>query len=155
MKPLQQRGLPLWIRSFLAPEGPATLIDNFPDLVPNQPMFIWRDDQVWVEVATSDQSFLAGDHLKDLFSALDRAGVHVRMMQQHATHFGLVTDCDDIRLQTLEQLLGRAFQVRRQDGMLLLTVRHGDATVVRELTADREVVVEQVAGVTTRRLMRK
>ena len=76
------------------------------------------------------------------------------MMQQHATHFGLVTDRDDIRLQTLEELLGQAFQVRREDGLLLLTVRHGDANVVRELTADREVVVEQVAGVTTRRLMR-
>ena len=80
--------------------------------------------------------------------------MHVRMMQQHATHFGLVTDRDDIRLQTLEELLGQAFQVRREDGLLLLTVRHGDASVVRELTADREVVVEQVAGVTTRRLMR-
>ena len=117
-------------------------------------MFIWRDDQVWVEVATSDQSFLAEDHLKDLFSALDRAGVHVRMMQQHATHFGLVTDRDDIRLQTLEELLGPAFQVGREEGLLLLTVRHGDAAVVHQLTANREVVVEQVAGVTTRRLMR-
>jgi aspartate kinase len=67
VKPLQQHGLPLWIRSFLAPQGPATLIDDFSDLVPDQPMFIWRDDQVWVEVATSDQSFLAEDHLKDLF----------------------------------------------------------------------------------------
>ena len=154
VKPLQQRGLPLWIRSFLAPEGPATLIDDFPDLVPDQPMFIWRDEQVWVEVATSDQSFLAEDHLKDLFSALNRAGVHVRMMQQHATHFGLVTDRDDIRLESLAEFLGLAFDVRREDGLLLLTVRHGDATVVQELTAGREVVVEQVAGVTTRRLMR-
>ena len=75
-------------------------------------------------------------------------------MQQHATHFGLVTDRDDIRLQTLEELLGQAFQVRREDGLLLLTVRHGDAAVVHQLTANREVVVEQVAGVTTRRLMR-
>lgn len=154
VKPLQQHGLPLWIRSFLAPQGPATLIDDFSDLVPDQPMFIWRDDQVWVEVATSDQSFLAEDHLKDLFSALDMAGVHVRMMQQHATHFGLVTDRDNIRLQTLQKLLGRAFQMRCEEGLLLLTVRHGDAAVVRELTSGREVVVEQVAGVTTRRLMR-
>jgi aspartate kinase len=76
------------------------------------------------------------------------------MMQQHATHFGLVTDRDDIRLRTLEELLGEAFQVRREDGLLLLTVRHGDAAVVQELTAGREVVVEQVAGVTMRRLMR-
>lgn len=154
VKPLQQRGLPLWIRSFLAPEGPATLIDDFPGLVPDQAMFIWRDDQVWVEVATADQSFLAEDHLKDLFSALDRAGVHVRMMQQHATHFGLLTDRDDLRLHTLEELLGQAFQVRREDGLLLLTVRHGDSAVLQELTAGREVVVEQVAGVTRRRLMR-
>ena len=76
------------------------------------------------------------------------------MMQQHATHFGLVTDRDDIRLESLAEFLGLAFHVRREDGLLLLTVRHGDATVVQELTAGREVVVEQVAGVTTRRLMR-
>ena len=41
VKPLQQRGLPLWIRSFLAPEGPATLIDDFPGARSTR-MFIWR-----------------------------------------------------------------------------------------------------------------
>ena len=35
-------------------------------------------------------AFLVEDHLTALFGALDRAGIHVRLMQQSATHFGLV-----------------------------------------------------------------
>ena len=63
VKPLQQAGIPLHVKSFLEPEGPSTCIDAYPGLVPEVPMFIWRDDQSWMEVYTADGSFLVEDHL--------------------------------------------------------------------------------------------
>ena len=154
IKPLQLSGLPLKVRSFVHPNGPSTQIDAFPGLVPEVPMFIWRDDQVWLEVSTADQSFLAEDHLKTLFEALHIVGLHVRLMQQSATHFGLVMDRDDARLSRLEQDLAPALLTQRTEGLQLLTVRHGDAEVLDQLTEGKDVLIEQRTQVTWRRLLR-
>ena len=153
IKPLQNAGLPLWVKSFLDPQGPATCIDHFPGLVPDVPMFIWREDQSWLEVSTADQSFLAEDHLTELFGLLDEAGIHVRLMQQSATHFGLLTDHDATRLEALQNAAKGTFEVDATHGWVLLTVRHGDEAVINTLTAERAVHVEQRAGATWRRVL--
>ena len=153
VKPLQQGGIPLHVKSFLEPNGPSTCIDAFPGLVPEAPMFIWRDDQSWMEVYTADGSFLVEDHLTALFGALDRAGIHVRLMQQSATHFGLLIDRDDDLMANFVGLLGAGFWVETTHGLTLLTVRHGDEEVVNELTADRTVKLEQRAASTWRRVL--
>ena len=116
-------------------------------------MFIWREDQSWLEVSTADQSFLAEDHLTELFALLDEAGIHVRLMQQSATHFGLLTDRDATRLEALKHAAKGTFEVEETHGWVLLTVRHGDEKVLDELTANCPVHVEQRAGATWRRVL--
>lgn len=153
IKPLQNAGLPLWVKSFLDPQGPATCIDSFPGLAPDVPMFIWREDQSWLEISTSDRSFLAEDHLTELFAMLDQAGIHVRLMQQSATHFGLLTDGDATRLHALRAAAAGTFEVEATHGWVLLTVRHGSEEVLNKLTAGCSVHVEQRAGATWRRVL--
>lgn len=152
IKPLQNAGLPLWVKSFLNPEGPATCIDRFPGLVPEVPMFIWREDQSWLEISTLDGSFLAEDHLTALFGLLDEVGIHVRLMQQSATHFGLLTDHDPLRMAALKQAAAGSFDVDEAQGCVLLTMRHGDEPTMEALSQGRKVGVEQRAGATWRRV---
>ena len=153
VKPLQQVGIPLHVRSFLEPEGPSTCIDAYPGLVPEVPMFIWRDDQSWMEVYTADGSFLVEDHLTALFGALDRAGIHVRLMQQSATHFGVLIDRDEDLIATFTGLLGRGFWVDSTHGLTLLTVRHGNEETLARLTGTRTVKLEQRTASTWRRIL--
>ena len=101
-----------------------------------------------------DQSFLAEDHLKTLFEALHHVGLHVRLMQQSATHFGLVMDRDDARLSRLEQDLAPGLVAQRTEGLQLLKVRHGDAAVLDRLTDGKDVLIEQRTQATWRRLLR-
>ena len=153
IKPLRTAGLPLWVRSFKDPEGPSTCIDSFPDLVPDVPMFIWREQQSWIEVSTLDGSFLAEDHLTTLFGALDGVAMHVRLMQQSATHFGLVVDMDEPKTNRLrEALLGR-LDMTVMNGLKLLTVRHGNQQVLDALSGQLTVLIEQRTDATWRRLL--
>lgn len=152
IKPLQQAGLPLYVRSFVAPDGPFTHIDAFPGVVPERPMFIWRENQMWLEIFTADRSFVAEDHLTALFAALDSVGLHVRLMQQSATHFGLLMDRDDIRLAKLESTL-HGLHIQVSHGLTLLTVRHGNEEWMRTLTGDATILVEQQSGATWRRVL--
>ena len=153
VKPLQQAGIPLHVKSFLDPQGPSTSIDAYPGLVPEVPMYIWRDDQSWMEVYTADGSFLVEDHLTALFGALDRAGIHVRLMHQSATHFGLLIDRDDDLMANFTGLLGPGFWVDSTHGLTLLTVRHGDEETLARLTASRTVKLEQRTASTWRRVL--
>ena len=153
IKPLQKGQIPLHVRSFNDPEGPATTVHRFPSLTPSVPMFIWREDQTWIEVYTSDGSFLAEDHLTELFSLLDESGIHVRLMQQSATHFGLLTDHDEKKLERLSASFKGSFVAQIQEGLVLLTVRHGSREFIQNLTAERSILVEQRAGATWRRVL--
>jgi len=154
VKPLQLAGLPLWVKSFVAPEGPATRIDAFPGLIPEVPMFIWRDHQTWMEIYTADGSFLVEDHLTEVFGALGGSGIHVRLMQQSATHFGVLADRSDAQVARLQEALGRGFRLEWTHDLTLLTVRHGNEHVLYDLTKGRDVLVEQRAGATWRRVLR-
>lgn len=153
VKPLQIAGLPLWVKSFVHPDGPATRIDAFPGLIPEVPMFIWRDRQTWMEIYTADGSFLVEDHLTEVFGALGDSGIHVRLMQQSATHFGVLADRNDAQMTRLQEALGRGFRLELTHELTLLTVRHGDGNVLDDLTKGREVLVEQRAGATWRRVL--
>ena len=153
VKPLQLAGLPLWVKSFVDPEGPATRIDAFPGLIPEVPMFIWRDAQTWMEIYTADGSFLVEDHLTEVFGALGSSGIHVRLMQQSATHFGVLADRDDAQMTRLQDALGAGFRVEWTQDLTLLTVRHGDRKVLDDLTQGRAVLVEQRSGATWRRVL--
>ena len=153
IKPLQKGQIPLHVRSFVDPEGPFTTVHNYPGLTPDVPMFIWREDQSWIEVYTLDGSFLAEDHLTELFGMLDESGIHVRLMQQSATHFGLLTDRDEKKLKKLTDSFNGAFMVQIQSGLVLLTVRHGSLEFIQRLTAGRSILVEQRAEATWRRVL--
>ena len=153
IKPLRGAGIPLWVKSFKAPQGPSTCIDAFDGLVPEVPMFIWREDQARLEVFTQDGSFLAEDHLTTLFGALDHAGIHVRLMQQSATHFGLVMDADESKVERLEAHLQGALDLQVTRGLKLLTVRHGDHAVVERLTQGQRRLIEQRTADTWRLLL--
>ena len=153
IKPLCGARIPLWVKSFKDPQGPSTCIDAFDGLVPEVPMFIWREDQAWLEVFTQDGSFLAEDHLTTLFGALDYAGIHVRLMQQSATHFGLVMDAADAKIQRLEARLQGAMDIQVTCGLKLLTVRHGEQAVVDVLTQGQRTLIEQRTADTWRLLL--
>ena len=143
VKPLQLAGLPLWVKSFVAPEGPSTRIDAFPGLMPDVPMFIWRDHQTWMEIYTADGSFLVEDHLTEVFGALGDSGIHVRLMQQSATHFGVLSRPRRRPNGPPRRGLGPRLPLEWTHDLTLLTVRHGDGNVLDDLTKGREVLVEQ------------
>ena len=43
----------MWVKSFVDPEGPSTRIDAFDGLIPEVPMFIWRETRTWMEIYTA------------------------------------------------------------------------------------------------------
>ena len=153
VKPLQNRNIPLYVKSFVNPEGPFTCIGDFPELEVNTPMYISRSNTTCLSLGPSDHSFVGEDHLETVFGALSRCGIHVRMMQNSAVQFDLVFDTDEKKQSRLKEILGDDFLIKVETGLELLTVRHGNEALVEKLSGGKKVLMEQANAPTIRRLL--
>ena len=153
VKPLQNKGIPLFVKSFINPDGPCTCIGKFESHTPEVPLYISRKEITLVSLGPCDHSFVGEDHLENVFAALSAADIHVRMMQNSAVRFDLVFDSNEKKQVAFENQLGEDFWLESREHLELLTIRHGDKALVDSLTADRKVLIEQVNPMTTRRLI--
>lgn len=153
VKPLQNKNIPLYVKSFINPEGPSTCIGTYDTHTPEVPLYISRKKITCVSLGPSDHSFVGEDHLETVFAALSLAGIHVRMMQNSAVRFDIVFDSDEKKQEAFEVQLGEKFWVESRKNLELLTVRHGDIELIDSLTYDRKVLITQENPSTTRRLI--
>ena len=154
IKPLQNEGIPLFVKSFVDLNAPQTRIASYPGKVPGIPMYISRPNVTLLSLGPADNSFVGEDHLSTLFARLNKSGIHVRMMENSAVQFDLVFEEDPERRHRFVEGLGDGFWTKTEKGLELLTMRHGNAELMDQLTAGKEIVMEQRNPSTHRRLLR-
>ena len=154
IKPLQNEGIPLFVKSFVDLNAPQTRIASYPGKVPGIPMYISRPNVSLLSLGPADNSFVGEDHLSTLFARLNKSGIHVRMMENSAVQFDLVFEEDPERRHRFVEGLGDGFWTKTEKGLELLTMRHGNAELMDQLTAGKEIVMEQRNPSTHRRLLR-
>jgi len=88
IKPLQNKSIPLHVRSFVDPQSPGTEItsdagDTYP------PMVAVEKEQALVNISTRDFSFVAEHHIRELFEHITSTRLQVNMMQNTACKWWL------------------------------------------------------------------
>jgi aspartate kinase len=154
IKPLQNKGIPLYIKSFLDPDSPGTIIQESTAHDGQVPSYIFKGNQVLLSIATRDFSFVVEDNLKEIFEAIAEAGVRIHLMENSAISFSVVFDYDDYKLQLLTDKLKANYSVRYNEPLTLITIRHWDDAIVTTLTEGREILLEQRSRHTLRMLTR-
>lgn len=154
IKPLQNQGIPLFVKSFVDLNAPQTRIASYPGKVPGVPMYISCPNVTLLSLGPADNSFVGEDHLSTLFARLNKSGIHVRMMENSAVQFDLVFEEDPERRHRFVEGLGDGFWTKTEKGLELLTMRHGHTELMDRLAAGKEIVMEQRNPSTHRRLLR-
>ncbi|MFN5620993.1 MAG: aspartate kinase [Flavobacteriales bacterium] len=154
IKPLQNKGIPLYIKSFLDPEAAGTIIQESTANDGQVPSYIFKSNQVLLSIATRDFSFVVEDNLKEIFDAIATAGVRIHLMENSAISFSVVFDYDDYKLKQLTEALKSKYSVRYNEPLTLITIRHWDDATVETLTQGREILLEQRSRHTLRILTR-
>jgi aspartate kinase len=153
LQPLQRKGIPLYVRSFVDLDAPGSTIDARSDSDSLVPSFILKPDQLLVSMTPRDLSFVVEENLSDIFGMFARRGVRINLMQNSALAFTVCIDNDD-RVKPLVMDLRHDYEVLWNEGVDLLTVRHPDEATLERLTEGREVLVEQRSRVTARYVLR-
>ncbi len=153
LQPLQRKGIPLYVRSFIDLAAPGSTISEATDHDTLVPSFILKPKQLLISITPRDLSFIVEENLGDIFKLFARRNVRIDLMQNSAVAFTVAVD-DTPRSRQLIEELGQVYEVLFNEGCELLTVRHHDEDTLSRLTAGRIILVEQRSRNTARYVLR-
>ncbi|RFC54490.1 aspartate kinase [Brumimicrobium aurantiacum] len=154
IKPLQNKNIPLLIKSFLDPNSEGSIIQDsteHDDLIPS---FIFKINQVLLSITPKDFSFVVEENLSDIIKKLALSGGHINVMQNSAVSFSVCLDIDNFGLNRLVGMLQDEYEVRYNNNLELVTIRHYDQATIDRVTHGREILMEQKTRQTVRIVMR-
>lgn len=154
IKPLQNKGIPLHIKSFIDPEASGSIIQESTEFDHLVPCYIVKENQVLLSISTRDFSFIVEDNLKEIFDTFSKLGIRIHLMENSAISFSVVFDLDDYKLPELLKKLDAHYSVRYNTSLQLITVRHGDEGTAGRLSKGKELILEQRSRHTLRLVMR-
>ncbi len=153
IKPLQNKNIPLMVKSFIDPDLPGTLISaksnkNLP------PIIVKKEQQVLVQFRSKDFSFVEdrpAQHLQDLYRSIKTKP----NISQH-TAISLLCCFDDHpeKIDALAMEASALFDVAMEKNLTLLTIRHFDPQTLQQLTAGKTILLEQRTTETVQLVMR-
>lgn len=141
IKPLQNKNIPLYVKSFLHPEKSGTVIHDGGKRLPI-PGYIFKVNQLLISIQPKDFSFIAEDNLSKIFNLFSRFGVKIHLMQNSAINFSVCTDNEPMRTTPLIEELQKEFKVLYNDGVELLTIRNYDQETINKLTEQKSILLE-------------
>lgn len=143
LQPLQQKEIPLQVKSFVNPLNVGTSVSKGADLVPAVSCFIVKKEQVLISLSSLDFSFMVEDHIGEVFKLLHQYKMKVNLIQNSAISFSVCVDNKFDRLDELVSRLKSNFKVRFNEGVTLYTIRHFREDDVLDIEKRFEVLLKQ------------
>ena len=143
VKPIQNKNIPLYIRSFITPDSEGSAVGNYHTISPETPLYIFKNDQILLSILPRDYSFIAEDNLQVIFGLLNELGIRVNLMQNSALSFSICVDNHPQRIGVLIERLKSMFRVRYNENLQLITIRYYTQQVIDHIVAGRPILLEQ------------
>jgi aspartate kinase len=153
IKPLQNKGIPLLVKSFLDPTLPGTSISNKStrDL---PPIIVVKENQVLMYFKSKDYSFVEDEPVEQLDHVFKEIKIKPNLSQNTAISLLCCFDDHPEKIDALATAADAFFDVEIEKNLSLLTIRHYDEASIRELSKGRVIVLEQKTLQTAQLLLR-
>jgi len=153
IQPLKKKSIPLYVKSFIEPDLPGTLVTNhdYDSIIPS---FIFKMNQVLISISARDLSFIAEDYMEIILGAFARNGLNINLMQNSATSFQICVNNDKNRIDRILSELGEQFYIEWENALELVTIRYFDQQTIDRVTVQKEVILEQRNKNTAQMVMR-
>ncbi len=143
IKPLQAKEIPLCVKSFIKPKIEGTLITKGDLPQPLLPNFIVKKQQVLISIKPLNFSFIGENDLFFVFSLINKYGVKLNFTQNTAVSFVFCVNHSFRFIDDLIDDLKLKYDVEREDGLELITVRHYTPATITEITEGHRILIEQ------------
>ncbi len=147
LQPLKNKNIPLYIRSFIKPDL-VSLIDNNSHTDAEIPSFIIKENQILFTIASRDFTFIDAEKLTGILKLFSTYHFYIRLIQNSALNFSLVTDENPLQLEELLNQLQIDYIIKYNRNLCLLTVRHFKNDSISKLFGNTEILLEMHSRMT-------
>lgn len=142
IKPLQNKDIPLYVKSFLDPALPGTVIHNKP-VHHLPPVIVLKEKQALMEMSSKDFSFVGEHHTGQLYQLFEKLHIKPNLTQNGAISFVCVLDDRPEKIEKLALAASEFLDVQVKKDLSLLTVRHYTKEVFEKLTEGKKILLRQ------------
>ena len=141
IKPIQNKGIPLFVRSFIHAEEVGTEISSDATTLPVA-SFIFKVNQVLLSISPKDFSFIIEENLSHIFAIFHNNKVKINTMLNSAISFSVSIDNDEAKIEQLIKDLSQDFKVKYNKDMELVTIRYYNQQTIDRVTVGKKVWLE-------------
>jgi aspartate kinase len=153
IKPLQNKKIPLYVRSFVDAAKEGTKICDEQVSLP-VPCFIFKVAQVLLSISPKDFSFIVEENLGDIFELFAKHRVKMNVMLNSAISFSVSVDDDKLKLPGLIEKLRENYRVLYNENAELVTIRYYDQATIDRVTAGKQIFLEVKSRYTVQIVMK-
>ena len=143
LQPLQKKEIPLFVKSFLEPDGAGTAISRGVKIKPEVPCFIVKRNLNLIKLSSLDFSFIVEENISEIFQILHENKMKVDLIQNSAISFSVCVYDKFNRLKELLTILKGTFKIECIENVNLFTIRHFNENSAREILKNNELILEQ------------
>lgn len=142
IKPLQNKNIPLYVKSFLDPSLPGTSITgNHVKNLP--PVIVIKKDQVLIRFRSKDFSFVEDKPVQRLQELCSELKFKPNLSQNTAISLLSSFNNHPEKIDRLASGASAFFDVEVEKGLQLLTIRHYNDETIEKLTSGKTIVLMQ------------
>ena len=133
IKPLQNKQIPLIVRSFKNLNSQGTKVTKEAEMYPYVPCYIVKKNQVLVSISSLDFSFIVEENISYIFKLFHKYQLKVNLIQNSAISFSV---CIDNNLNHFDQFFNEIkemYKVSFVKNVDLFTVRHFNKNSLRKI----------------------
>jgi len=143
LQPLQQKEIPLHVKSFLNPENKGTIVNKTQGITPLMPCFILKQNLVLVSISTLDFSYIVEENISAIFKLLAKYKMKVDVIQNSAISFSVCFENTFNNLDELLLALKANFKVTCEVNVKLFTIRHFNEKAITQIEKDKTILLKQ------------
>ncbi|MDD3876236.1 MAG: aspartate kinase [Bacteroidales bacterium] len=143
IKPLQNAGIPLLVKSFISPSDKGTYIGNVENSNQKTPSFIFKKNQILISIMPNDFSFIVEHNISTIFQLLSKYDIKVNLMQNSALSFSICSDNDPQKIPLLLKDLKTSYKIYYNTSLDLVTIRHYNEQAIERICNKKTTLLEQ------------
>lgn len=143
IKPLQNVGIPLFVKPFLKPEESGTRIEKSARLNTDIQAIVLKKNQVLLTISTRDFSYMDEMYLSRLLKSFSEAHIKLNMMQLSALSVSVCLDQDAGKLKRVTDMFEDKLLFSATKGLELLTVIYFRKEEIEQLIKGKTIIMEQ------------
>ncbi len=143
IKPLQNKSIPLYVKCFVNPSLPGSVIKESISKPIDTPILILKKGQTLLSIKPRDYSFILEERMAEVFAILERHRAKVHLVQNSAISMALCIDASRYMQEIVDDLHAGGFSVKYNTDMELLTIRGYTHEQLAQFVENEDVYMSQ------------